>query len=98
MTGARIFVAVAFTVFATSFLLSTGLLIGEFRDLDWLAMLFAHSHLFVFFPIFGVLALVAFYVPAVVFTDLYWRHLRLGKVGFVAGLIVVGTACSANSR
>ena len=92
MTGARIIVAVAFTVFAASFLLSTGLLIGEFRDLDWAALLFAHSHQFVFFPIFGVLALVAFYVPAVVFTDLYWRHLRLGKVRFVAGLIVVGAA------
>jgi hypothetical protein len=92
MTGAHIFVAVAFTIFGTSFLLATGLLIGEFRDLDWVAMLFAHSHLFVFFPIFGVLALVAFYLPAVVFTDLYWRHLTFGKVGFVGGLIVVAVA------
>ena len=92
MTGARIFVAVAFTIFGTSFVLATGLLIGEFRDLDWVAMLFAHSHLFVFFPVFGVLALVAFYLPAVVFTDLYWRRLRFGKVRFIGGLIVVAAA------
>jgi hypothetical protein len=67
-------------------------LIEEFRDLDWVAMLFAHSHLFVFFPIFGVLALVAFYLPAVVFTDLYWRHLRFGKVRFLIGLFAVAVA------
>ena len=92
MTGARIFVAIAFTVFGASFLLAPGLLIGEFRDLDGAGMLFAHSHLFVFFPIFGVLALVAFYLPAVVFTDLYWRHLRFGKVGFICGLILIAAA------
>jgi len=89
MTGARIFVAVAYVILGASFLASTGLLIAEFRDIDWLSMIVAHSHLFFFFPVFGVLALFAFYLPSVVFTDLYWRHLPYGKLRFLLGLAVV---------
>jgi hypothetical protein len=89
MTGARIFVAVAYVILAASFLASTGLLIREFQGLDWTSMVLAHSHLFLFFPLFGVLALIAFYVPSVVFTHLYWNHLRYGKLRFSLGLIVV---------
>ncbi len=85
---AHVFVAIVFTVLGASFLLSTGLLIREFRDLDWPTLLIAHSHLFIFFPTLGLLALAAFYVPSVVFTDLYWRHLRFGRVRFVLGGIV----------
>jgi hypothetical protein len=89
MVGARIFVALAFFVLGASFLASTGLLISEFRDAEWRAMLVAHSHLFFFFPVFGVLALAAFYRPAVVFTHLYWTHLRHGKLRYGLGLLVV---------
>jgi hypothetical protein len=46
MLGERIFVAIAFVVLGASFLASTGLLIYEFRSLDWLMMVAAHSHLF----------------------------------------------------
>ena len=75
MTGARIFVAIVYVVLGAAFLASTGLLIVEFQELDWLTMLVAYSHLFLFFPVFGLLALVAFYLPSVVLTHLYWTHL-----------------------
>jgi uncharacterized membrane protein (DUF485 family) len=89
MTGARIFVAIVFVVLGAAFLASTGLLIVEFQELDWLTMLVAHSHLFLFFPSFGLLALVAFYLPSVVLTHLYWTHLPYGKARFVVGVLVL---------
>jgi hypothetical protein len=89
MTGARLFVAVGYVVLGASFLASTGLLIREFQDLDWRSMILAHSHLFFFFPVFGLVALIAFYLPSVVFTHLYWNHLRHGKLRFLLGLIVM---------
>ena len=68
MTLARVFVAVVFLILGQSFIASTGLLIHEFQGLDWRAMVVAHSHLFFFFPVFGILALAAFYLPSVIFT------------------------------
>ena len=90
MTGARVFVAVLFLILGAAFIASTAVLVREFQDLDWGAMVVAHSHLFFFFPVFGILALAAFYLPAVIFTDLYWRHLPYGKLRFLLGAIVVG--------
>jgi hypothetical protein len=87
MTLAHIFVAVVYLILGLSFVASTGLLIQDFQGADWRSMIIAHSHLFFFFPVLGILALAAFYVPSVVFTDLYWRHLRFGKLRFLAGLI-----------
>ena len=81
-------------VLGLSFLASTGLLIREFQGTDWQAMVLAHSHLFFFFPVFGILALSAFYLPSVVFTDLYWRRLRYGKVRFLVGSEIVATHSS----
>lgn len=98
MTGARIFVAVLFLMLGFSFLASTGLLIREFQEANWQAMVVAHSHLFFFYPIFGILALAAFYLPAVVFTDLYWRHVPWGKLRFVAGAVVVAALSVFVSR
>ena len=89
MTGARVFVAVLFLLLGASFVASTGFLVREFQDLDWAGVVVAHSHLFFFFAVFGILALAAFYLPAVVFTDLYWRHLPYGKLRFALGAIVV---------
>jgi hypothetical protein len=89
MVGARIFVAVAFLTFGASFLASTGLLIYEFWDLDWLTMAVAHSHLFIFFPLLGIVALIAFYVPSVILTHLYWNHVPYGRVRFVVGGLVL---------
>lgn len=87
MALARIFVGVVYLVLGASFLASSGLLVQEFQGADWRSMIVAHSHLFIFFPVFGILALAAFYVPSVVFTDLYWRHLPHGKLRFLIGLI-----------
>jgi hypothetical protein len=52
-------------------------------------MVVAHGHLFLFFPVLGILALIAFYMPSVVLTHLYWNHVPFGKVRFVVGGIVV---------
>ncbi|TMJ68066.1 MAG: hypothetical protein E6G91_17715 [Alphaproteobacteria bacterium] len=89
MTLARVFVAVAYLILGVSFVASTGLLIQEFQGTDWRSMIIAHSHIFLFFPVFGILALAAFYLPSVVFMDLYWRHLPYGKLRFLAGLVAL---------
>lgn len=89
MVGARIFVALCFVVLGVSFVASTALLIYEFERIDWLTMVVAHSHLFFFFPVLGILALFAFYLPSVVFTHLYWTHLPYGKIRFLIGLVAV---------
>lgn len=88
MTAARIFVGALFLILGASFVGSTSLLIHEFQGADWGSMVVAHSHLFFFYPVFGILALAAFYLPAVIFTDLYWRHLRYGKLRFLFGTVV----------
>jgi hypothetical protein len=96
MVGARVFVAIAFIVMGGSFIASTALLIHEFQGLDWLTMVVAHSHLFLFFPVMGLLALIAFYLPSVVLTHLYWNHVPLGKFRYVVGaLVLVGLAFGA---
>lgn len=92
MTGARVFVAVVFLLLGASFIASTGLLINEFKELDWLTLLVAHAYLFFFFPVLGLLALVAFYLPSVVFTHLYWNHLSFGKLRFLIGIVIVAAA------
>ena len=98
MTPARVIVAVVYVCLGLSFLASTGLLIWEFQDTDWQLMVLAHSHLFFFFPVFGILALSAVYVPSVVFADLYWRHLRYGKARFLVGLVVLATVSWAVAK
>jgi hypothetical protein len=89
MSGARIFIAILFVILGASFIASTGLLIREFQGTDWPAMVVAHSHLFFFYPVFGILALAAFYLPSVVFTHYYWTHLSYGKLRFLAGAAVM---------
>ena len=90
MTGARVFVGIGFLILGTSFIASTGVLIYEFASTDWLTMILAHSHLFLFFPLLGTLGLVAFYLPSVVFTHLYWTHLPGGKVRLLLGIVAIG--------
>ena len=90
MTGARVFVGIVFLILGTSFIASTGVLIYEFASTDWLTVVLAHSHLFLFFPLLGSLGLVAFYLPSVVFTHLYWTHLPGGKVRFSLGIVAIG--------
>lgn len=88
LLGVRLFIATIFFVLAASFLATTGALMSEFTT-DWPALATFYSHLFVFFPTFGIVALVAFYTPACVFLDLYWRHVPYGRIRFVLGFAVV---------
>ncbi len=83
------FVAIVFTALAAAFMVSTGSVIWEFYDTGLVPILTAHSYLFIFFPTLGIVALVAFYIPAVVFTDLYMQHARHGKLRFAIGTVVV---------
>ena len=88
--GPSIFVAGVFLILGLAFLLSSATFVYEFRDTAWLGMLIAHSHLFIFFPTLGILALAGFYVPAVIFTDLYWHHVRpMGRERFALGFLAV---------
>lgn len=93
--GSKRFVALVFILLGASFWLSTGALIFEFRDIDWQTLLFAHSHLFIFFPLFGTLTLAAFYTPSVALTDFYWRFVTPGgRVRFVLGFLVVASTAA----
>jgi hypothetical protein len=85
--GRYVFVALVFSLLGLSFIASTALVIAEFGEAAT-AIVFAHSHLFLFFPTLGISALVAFYFPAVVFTDIYWRYAPYGKPRFIFGTLV----------
>jgi hypothetical protein len=89
MLGARIFVGVVFTILGAAFLASTGLLIHEFQNGDVITMVVAHSNLFLFFPVLGMLALFGFYLPATIFTHLYFTKIPFGIPRFLFGFLVV---------
>lgn len=62
----------------------------------WFLLLTHYSDLFLFFPVFGTIALIAFFTPACVFVDMYWNTARLepdqriplSRLRFLVGLIV----------
>ena len=88
LPGAHAFVAIVYGIMAGSFVATTTMLAIEFhQDSRWVDFLAMDSHLFVFFPVFGVIALLAFYLPSVAFVDHYWRHVPYGKLRFILGLI-----------
>ncbi|MDP4360700.1 hypothetical protein QR510_29165, partial [Escherichia coli] len=68
------------------------------KQSDWITMVVAHSNLFLFFPVLGILALFAFYLPATIFTHLYFNHIRLGAARFLFGFAVVAAATWAVDR
>jgi hypothetical protein len=70
-TFSKWFVGLVFTVLGGAFLASTASVIHEFRDTELTTILAANSYIFIFFPTLGILALFAFYLPAVIFADLY---------------------------
>jgi hypothetical protein len=89
--GVRVFITLLFSVIAVSFLATTTALVLEFSDLGWLSLAAFYSHLFLFFPTFGIVTLLAFYTPACVFTHMYWTRLKFGKLRFLLGFIVVAS-------
>ena len=94
MHGAKLFVTAVFLVLGVSFIASTALFLAEFQYVDPISLLLAHSHLYVFFPLFGILALAAFWLPSVVFTDMYWRYIHYGRLRYCAGLLGVGVVAA----
>ncbi len=96
----RVFVFAVFAILYASFLVLPIMLWQEFGSTDWISIAMFHSYLFVFYPLFGLLALIAFYRPAVIFTDLYWRHIApFGRTRFLIGfaaLIALSIGISAN--
>ena len=85
----HIFVAVVFGILALAFLAVFGALVHEFGDAGWQAIATLYGQLFIFFPTFGLLALVAFYYPACAFLDMYWNHVALGRLRVIVGAIVL---------
>lgn len=87
--GARAFVFLVYALLGLSFLAGPALLFTEFGPDLGLLIATHDSHLFLFFPTLGLVALAAFYVPSCAFVDLYWRHLRFGKLRFLLGLFAL---------
>ena len=87
--GVKTFIGCVFAAVAISFLVTTGVLVWEYWSTDWLAIASFYSHLFLFFPTFGIVTLLAFYTPACVFTDMYLRHIPYGVQRFAFGLVLV---------
>lgn len=93
LRGPHVFVAVIYLILAASFVASTAILMQEFQFHDWLSLALVHSHLFVFFPTFGIVVLAAFYLPSVIFTHMYWseKAVKYGRLRFALGFVgVVG--------
>ena len=89
MKGARVFVAIGFLVLGASFVASIGMLIYEFATTDWLTMVVAHSHLFLFFPVISTVVMVAFFLPSVVFVHLYWTYLPWARIRLPLWLVFI---------
>ena len=93
--GVRMFVATVFGALGLSFLATTAVLFFEFSSLQTGAYMPAmtlatfYSHLFIFFPTFGIVALFAFYTPSCVFTDMYMKYIPAGRIRFLVGFAVL---------
>ena len=90
--GARAFVFVVYSLLGISFIGETAVLFWEFGPEHALTFAAFDSHLFLFFPTLGLVALAAFYLPSCAFVDLYARHVALGKLRFLIGMITLGVA------
>ena len=98
--GSRMAVTILFSLLYLAFLLETGFLLGEFGA-SGLALRLASldSQNFIFFPVAGLLALVAFWQPAVLLVDAMWRgQLKFGRVVLVGSLLVAGGGAWAISN
>ena len=96
IAGTRVFVVLVFSVIGVAFLAMPSMLIHEFGGVnpldpraDWLAIATLYSHHFLFFPVLGIFTLAAFYIPACVFVDMYWRVVRFGRARFLIGALVL---------
>jgi hypothetical protein len=85
----RVFVLIVFLTFGLTFFGHTIALALEFWHTNWFDIASVTSTVFIFFPTFGVVALVAFYIPATVLVDMYWRHAKFGRLRFGTGIVVI---------
>jgi len=85
----RAFVFIVFLALGASFVATTAVLAYEFRDSGWFDLAAMDSHLFLFFPTLGIVALFAFYVPSAALADFYWRHVRFGRLRFAVGALIL---------
>lgn len=76
----RAIVAFILGLIGISFVGPTALLMFDFWQTDWLSIANFYSHLFVFFPIFGLVTLLAIYTPACILVDAYVHHISSGKL------------------
>ncbi|MFA5949342.1 MAG: hypothetical protein WC807_03560 [Hyphomicrobium sp.] len=90
--GSRAFVFAIFLVLGVSFVAGPVMLFQEFGWETGFLLATHDSHLFLFFPTLGLVALVAFYLPACAFLDMYWRHVRFGRARLLLGLAAVCAA------
>ncbi len=107
----KVFVLFVFAILGVSFWATIGALYWEFSDdwrrpqfegALWFDLMTHYSHMFLFFPLFGTVALFAFYLPAAAFVDMYWRpadrpgneipHAKLRFVGGFAGSVLFSAA------
>ncbi len=89
LAGSRTVTLILFVALGLSFLAETGVLMWEFWHSSWFTFATHDSHLFLFFPTLGLVALAAFYVPALAFTDMYWQHIPHGRTRFALGFILL---------
>ena len=82
-------VAILFVIMGLSFIATTAVLWFEFRNHGWFTLAAFYSHLFIFFPTFGILALCAFFIPASALLDLYWNHVKYGRIRFTFAVLVL---------
>jgi hypothetical protein len=85
---AQIFVFVLFLVLGVSFLAHTILLVFEYWNTNWLDIVALSSFNYLFYPTLGIAVLCAIYLPACAFVDVYWRHVRFGRVALLGSLTV----------
>jgi hypothetical protein len=88
--AAHVFVFFVYACLCLSFIATTAVLVYEYRETGWLDFATMDSHLFLFFPTLGIVALVAFYLPSCAIVALYWRHVPFGKLRFILGALLIG--------
>jgi len=85
----RAFVFVVFLALGASFAATTAVLAYEFWQSGWFDLAAMDSHLFIFFPTLGIVALFAFYVPSAALADFYWKHVPFGRLRFAIGFLIL---------
>ncbi|WP_333793008.1 hypothetical protein [Hyphomicrobium sp.] len=92
--GARVFVFLVYLGLGLSFIAVPAVLVWEFGPEKAMTFATFDSHLFLFFPTLGLVALAAFYMPSCAFVDMYWRHVSFGPLRFLIGLALIGAAAA----